>query len=191
MKDDAALVQHALAGFPPAWGEIYARHGGRVRRVCQAFAGLSEAEVQDAVQDTFVRAHAHLAKLRDPSRLRPWLLTIARSRALHRLERRGNEARALAAYASDPVLGARGPRSEAPDPEREARVRIVRDLIAELPDGDIRETIELFYLEGKLSAREIADHLGVGKSTVTMRLERFRARIKRQLAARILRLEES
>ena len=46
--------------------------------------------------------------------------------------------------------------------------------------------VELFYVEGQLSAREIADKLGVGKSAITMRLERFRARVKRELTLRVL-----
>jgi RNA polymerase sigma-70 factor (ECF subfamily) len=42
-------------------------------------------------------------------------------------------------------------------------------------------------VEGELSAREIADRQGVGKSAITMRLERFRARIKRELTARLVK----
>ncbi|MDF1562712.1 MAG: sigma-70 family RNA polymerase sigma factor [Deltaproteobacteria bacterium] len=191
MKDDAALVSEALAGSSPAWREIHARHGGVVLRVCQGFGTLSEAEVQDTVQDTFIRAHQRLGELRDPSRLRPWLLSIARSRALGRLARRASERRALAAFAADPAAGIRAPRADAREVERQTRIELVRELIDALPEGEARTTIELFYLEGELSAREIAERLGVGKSTVTMRLERFRARIKRRLAARLLSLEEA
>src|SRR5207302_3422 len=51
--------------------------------------------------------------------------------------------------------------------------------------GPEKETVRLLYLEGTLSAREIALRMGVGKSAVTMRLERFRARIRAQLAERL------
>ncbi|AKF86584.1 hypothetical protein MFUL124B02_29640 [Myxococcus fulvus 124B02] len=40
--------------------------------------------------------------------------------------------------------------------------------------------------KGSVSAREIAEQMGVGKSAVTMRLERFRGRIKRELLRRVL-----
>ena len=73
--------------------------------------------------------------------------------------------------------------------EVERRVAVVRSLIEELPEGPEKETVRLFYLEGELSAREIADRLGLGKSAVTMRLERFRARVKRELLARLLAAE--
>jgi RNA polymerase sigma-70 factor (ECF subfamily) len=60
----------------------------------------------------------------------------------------------------------------------------VRDVIEGLREGPEKETVRLFYLEGTLSAREIAQRMGVGKSAVTMRLERFRAKVKKQLIAR-------
>jgi RNA polymerase sigma-70 factor (ECF subfamily) len=76
-----------------------------------------------------------------------------------------------------------------PSLELERRVAVVRALIEGLPEGPEKETARLFYLEGELSAREIADRLGLGKSAVTMRLERFRARVKRELLARLLAAE--
>jgi RNA polymerase sigma-70 factor (ECF subfamily) len=69
----------------------------------------------------------------------------------------------------------------------EVDVRIVGDLIARLPEGPEKETARLFYIEGELSAREIAEQMGVGKSAVTMRLERFRARVKRELIIQLAR----
>ena len=59
--------------------------------------------------------------------------------------------------------------------EKEAELRAVREVIDALREGPEKETVRLFYLEGTLSAREIAARMGVGKSAVTMRLERFRA----------------
>jgi RNA polymerase sigma-70 factor (ECF subfamily) len=64
----------------------------------------------------------------------------------------------------------------------------VRRVIASLPEGAEKETVQLFYVEGKLSAREIADRLGVGKSAITMRLERFRAKVKKRVLAEVARL---
>jgi RNA polymerase sigma-70 factor (ECF subfamily) len=64
----------------------------------------------------------------------------------------------------------------------------VRRVIAELPEGPEKETVRLFYLEGELTAREIAERLGVGKSAITMRLERFRAKVKRRVLAEVARL---
>jgi RNA polymerase sigma-70 factor (ECF subfamily) len=75
-----------------------------------------------------------------------------------------------------------------PDPEAGAELELVRRLIDDLPEGPEKETVHLFYVEGTLSAREIAERLGVGKSAITMRLERFRTRVKRRLLAEVARL---
>jgi RNA polymerase sigma-70 factor, ECF subfamily len=77
---------------------------------------------------------------------------------------------------------------EQPDPTADAEIEVVRRLIAELPDGPEKETVHLFYVEGQLSAREIAERLGVGKSAITMRLERFRAKVKKKVLAEVARL---
>ena len=69
--------------------------------------------------------------------------------------------------------------------EKEAELRAVREVIDGLREGPEKETVRLFYLEGTLSAREIALRMGVGKSAVTMRLERFRAKVKAQLFERL------
>jgi len=78
-----------------------------------------------------------------------------------------------------------------PDPlpeaiQREAAAAVVRRLIDDLPEGPEKDTVRMFYVDGTLSAREIAERQGVGKSAVTMRLERFRARVKRELLLRLL-----
>ena len=51
--------------------------------------------------------------------------------------------------------------------------------------GPVFVALRLFYLDGTLSAREIAQRMGVGKSAVTMRLERFRARVRRELCEKL------
>jgi len=189
MSDDELLVASALRGDPSAWRAIYARYHARVRRLCQGFGGLGSGEVEDLVQETFIRAHARIDTLQQANRLRPWLLTIARNQALNRVEKGRREREGARRYLEDPGVGQLAPREDPEAGERAQAVEVVREIIDGLPAGPERETVELFYLEGSLSAREIAEQLGVGKSTVTMRLERFRARVKRRVIARVLRAQ--
>jgi RNA polymerase sigma-70 factor (ECF subfamily) len=177
-------VLRARAGDRVALRALYDRHRPAVFRAARAFASLDAADVDDVVQDAFVRAFGALGRLQDPSRFCPWLLAIARNRALSRLERRHAGADLEEQLAREAV--ALGP-AEGPDAEREARedVALVRRIVDELPDGPEKETVRLFYVEGELSAREIADRLGVGKSAITMRLERFRAKVKARVLAAV------
>jgi len=185
--DDASLVAGALGDDGWAQRSLYDRHRPQVWRLARAFAGLDRDDVDDVVQEAFVRAFRSLRTLKDPARFAPWLLTIARNRALSRLARRraGNElTEELTREAEATCAGD----IELPDPEARAEVEVVRRVIAELPEGPEKETVRLFYLEGELSAREIAERLGVGKSAITMRLERFRAKVKRRVLAEVARL---
>lgn len=189
---DADLVVAARGGDGAALRALYDRHRPAAFRVARAFAQLDEGDVDDVVQDAFVRAFKNLDKLLEPARFGPWLLTIARNRALSRLARR-KTALALEEDLAREAEATGTEESSAPDPDEGREVEVVRRIIADLPEGPEKETVRLFYVEGNLSAREIAARLGVGKSAITMRLERFRARVKRKVLAEVARLrgEES
>jgi RNA polymerase sigma-70 factor, ECF subfamily len=191
-EDDAELVVRASAGDRAAFRTLYDRHRPSVHRLVRAFAALDADEADDVVQDAFVRAFGNIAKLGQPARFSAWLLTIARNRALSRLGRR----RAAERLAQDLTVEASvlaEDISAMPDPGLDAELDVVRRVVAELPEGPEKETVRLFYVEGELSAREIASRLGVGKSAITMRLERFRLKVKRRILAEVARLrgEES
>ncbi|WP_249351159.1 RNA polymerase sigma factor [Corallococcus exiguus] len=182
----ADCIRRAARGDQSACGQLYQRFHGAVRRVAQGSGVLGTAEVEDAVQETFVRAFRELPRLQHPRAFSGWLLTIARHHA-YALSR---GAKAWARVEEDLAreLDTVAP-ALPPSLTLERRVAVVRALIEGLPEGPEKETVRLFYLEGELSAREIADRLGLGKSAVTMRLERFRARVKRELLARLLAAE--
>jgi RNA polymerase sigma-70 factor (ECF subfamily) len=190
-QEDASQVARALAGDAAAFRALYDRHRPSVVRVARGFAELDRDDVDDVVQEAFVRAFQGLAGLKEPARFGPWLLTIARNRALTRLARRRSAQEAVGELEHEARAAEEA--QELLDPTADAEVEVVRRLIAELPDGPEKQTVHLFYVEGKLSAREIAEQLGVGKSAITMRLERFRAKVKKKVLAEVARLrgEES
>jgi RNA polymerase sigma-70 factor (ECF subfamily) len=183
-EEEAALVARAAGGDETAFRELYDRHRPAVFRVARAFASLGPDDVDDVVQEAFVRAFRSLPRLREPERFGAWILTIARNRALSRLAR-DRAAAALAGDLEHEVEAAAD--GVAPEGDVEAELRIVRRIVDDLPEGPEKDTVRLFYVEGRLSAREIAERLGVGKSAITMRLERFRAKVRRRLLAEVAR----
>ncbi len=192
LDDDAALVARAVGGDRRAFRALYDRHRAAVHRLARAFAALDPDEADDVVQDTFVRAFGGIAKLGEPGRFGAWVLAIARNRALSRLGRRRAAEKLSQDLTAEAAVLAQDV-SDVPELGGEAELDVVRRIVAELPDGPEKDTVRLFYVEGKLSAREIASLLGVGKSAITMRLERFRAKVKRRILAEVARLrgEES
>ncbi|MBI5069835.1 MAG: RNA polymerase sigma factor [Deltaproteobacteria bacterium] len=185
--DDASLVARARLGDAGALRAIYDRYRPLLQRVASSFAELDPDDADDVVQESFVRAFRNLGGLAAPERLGAWLVTIARNRSLTRLARR--KARQEMQGELSREVEARGDEvAEMPDPEAALELDVVRRIVAELPEGPEKQTVHLFYVEGQLSAREIAERLGVGKSAITMRLERFRARVKRRVLAEVARL---
>lgn len=78
---DADLVAHARAGDDRAYAAIYARYHRSVHQVARARLG-AQGDPADVVQEAFTAAWRRLDTLRDPDRLHPWLMQIARRTAI-------------------------------------------------------------------------------------------------------------
>jgi RNA polymerase sigma-70 factor (ECF subfamily) len=72
---DAALIAAWQAGDEQAAAELVGRHARALARYLAA-AGAPDAEVEDLVQDTFIRAFRHVDRFRGQCQFRTWLLTI-------------------------------------------------------------------------------------------------------------------
>src|SRR6266478_268448 len=185
---ESVLVGRALSGSPrgrAAEEELYRRYRPAVTRLAASFSELDSDEADDVVQESFVRAFRALGSLKDRARFGAWLFTIARNRARSYLTWRNTHNKAAEEATREAQLLEDHVPAASQALEKEAELRAVREVIDGLREGPEKETVRLFYLEGTLSAREIALRMGVGKSAVTMRLERFRARIRAQLAERL------
>src|SRR5258707_9177534 len=104
---DAELIAAWQSGDERAAAELVRRHARAVARFL-AGAGAPEADLDDLVQETFIRAFRGVASFRSQCQFRTWLLTIG-GNALKDLGRR------LAGRPGGPLarrLGAknRGPR---------------------------------------------------------------------------------
>src|SRR5687768_14860152 len=75
-SDDAVLVARAKGGDRAAFRELYLRHARYVAGAIARWLGQG-ADLDDIVQDTFVRAAERLGTLRSADHVRPWLVTIA------------------------------------------------------------------------------------------------------------------
>ena len=116
-------------------------------------------DAEDAAQDTFVKAIAGLGQLQDASRIRPWLLQIARRVCIDRYRR---------TQTTVPLPDQLPATDRSVDPRLE-RLRVA---LSQLPD-EYREPISLFYLDGSSSAA-VAEALGISENAARQRLCRGR-----------------
>jgi RNA polymerase sigma-70 factor (ECF subfamily) len=175
--DDAALVALHLtgptAGRQPAFAALRRRHKQSIYRLIVAQTGDAD-EALDLVQESFVAAHAALARY-DPARsLRAWLARIAlnKCRDWHRRRRvRRFLTRVLPIEAGERVV------DPAADTEAQAigRDDLAQTLarIARLP-ATLREPLLLCGIDD-LSHAEAAEALGITAKAVELRIRRARA----------------
>jgi RNA polymerase sigma factor (sigma-70 family) len=83
----ARLVRSAGRGDQRAWEALVDRYSGLVWAVARAHR-LSAGDAADVSQTTWLQLVENLGRLRDPSRVGPWLATTARRECL-RLKRGG------------------------------------------------------------------------------------------------------
>lgn len=189
--DDAGLVDLARRRDEAAVRTLVSRHNRRLYRVARGVL-RDDAEAEDVVQETYVRAFTRLDGFRGQASLATWLTRIALNEALGRLRRRRPHAdlAALDAAIADgggPIVF---PMSPAPaGPESEAGRAQVRQLLERavdaLPEG-FRLVFVLREIEG-LSTEETAALLDIRPETVKTRLHRarrlLRLSIERMLSA--------
>src|SRR2546421_5266371 len=72
---DAALIAAWRGGDEPAAAELVRRHARALARFL-AGAGALEADVDDLVQETFIRAFRAVGRFRGQCQFRTWLMTI-------------------------------------------------------------------------------------------------------------------
>ena len=144
--DDAPLAALVRKGDARAFEVLYDRHHAPLLAFCRHMLGSLE-DGEDALQQTFLRAHRALSDRPPPDAVRPWLFAIARNRCRTLLAAR----RESAVVPEDFEPGFDG---LAEDVGRRADLReLVHDL-ARLPE-DQRAALVLFELGGSSHA-EIA-----------------------------------
>jgi len=183
--DMQALATNAVAHDPI----VDMIHGGRHRdalaacarthhvvlgRLCMALLG-SQADADEAVQETLLRAHRAMASYRAEGSVKAWLCGIARHVCAHMLEtrRRGKELLELV-----PPTGVDG------RAEREARdlfalrrrARVLRNALEKLKPSE-RESLALRYV-ADLSHREIAEACGLDEAAARKRISRALDRLR-------------
>jgi RNA polymerase sigma-70 factor (ECF subfamily) len=151
-----------------AWREVEARLRPYVARRVP-----SHVDVDDVLQETFVRMHRGLATLADGERFGAWVYRIAASAIADNLRSRVRHPLASARTNDDAAQV-----DAEPDENLEAELaECVALFVARLP-SPYREAITLTELEG-LTQKDAAEMLGISVSGMKSRVQRGRDRIRR------------
>jgi RNA polymerase sigma-70 factor, ECF subfamily len=163
MNDDE-LIAALAAGDETALRELFARHAPWL--AARLRAALPAAEVEDALQETFLAVWRGAVSYRPRGTPRAWMWVIARNQAALLLRRRGP---ALAVLGEVPHGGL--------DP---AETAMIRADIATALSGPGGEVLRLMYVQDRPVA-EVASLLGIPAGTVKSRAHRARRLLRATL----------
>ncbi len=171
MKADAAgaMIERAATGDEVAFAQIVAAHHQDMARVAYLVSGSLDL-ADDAVQAAWAIAWRRLGTLRDPARLRPWLMSVAANEA--RQMARGDRRRTVRELRVD------APDAGTPAPERAALMDLANAL-GRLDPQD-RALIALRYI-AELDSASIGREMGLSASGSRVRLHRLLARLRKDL----------
>lgn len=182
--DDTCLVQETLAGNQASFQLLVERYQARLFALVRHYT-RNPAEIEDVVQETFLKAYHRLDSFQHQSSFYTWIYRIAVNTVLDFQKKRG---RSPVQVVEDPeiVPGSvqDSPRVVSPDArlEREEIARITQEILADMPE--IFRTVLVMREFEDMAYQDIADVLGISIGTVESRLFRARARFKEKLLQR-------
>jgi RNA polymerase sigma-70 factor (ECF subfamily) len=183
-EKDQNLVQRVQRGDKVAFEMLFTKYQRRVSRLVSRFV-RSEAEVEDIVQESFIKAYRALASFRGDSAFYTWLYRIAVNTAKNHLVSASKRPISLSQFEKndDDDFQEDIFMSDAGTPESELITKQIAETVNksmnELP-ADLREAIMLREIEG-MSYEDIADAMGCPIGTVRSRIFRAREAISEKI----------
>jgi RNA polymerase sigma-70 factor (ECF subfamily) len=167
-----SAIRQAASGDAIAFARIVDAHHADMIRVAYVVSGGSQELADDAVQAAWTIAWQKLGSLRDPERLKSWLVSVAANEARQLCRRQHRRPVVeLDIDAADP--GATDPADTAEDVDLQVAI--------ERLTPDDRALLALRY-EAGLDSTEIGRLAGRPASTIRWRLARVVARLRKELS---------
>lgn len=190
-RDEAQIIASILAGNTHEFHELIRPYERSVYIMALSLLH-SEADAEDAAQETFLKAFRNLARFRGDAKFSTWLISISLNEARSRLRSKKNvkidsldEAPDGPGHVSPALLRDwREIPSEALE-RQEVRL-LLQHAVTDLP-SIYREVFMLRDVE-ELSVNESAEALGITVASVKVRLHRARLMLQKKLAPQLKKL---
>lgn len=168
------LIERLQRGDNAAYAELLSRYQRPLTQFCYRLLG-DWGDVEDVVQEVFVRVHRHVGQYRFRNgAFSTWLFALARNACLDRLRHRQRRPTLPLALAPEPVIFPQ-------ETHNRELAEQVAAAIARLPAAQ-RTALMLAEYEG-LSYSEIAVAMGCSKKAVEARLYRAKQSLRKCLAS--------
>jgi RNA polymerase sigma factor (sigma-70 family) len=176
------LLQASIKGSSEAFEGLVRKYQSLVCAITYSATGDIEKS-EELAQETFVRAWKNLKQLRDQSRFKFWLCSIAKSTIKNYFRNRKRDIIHKAGVISD----AADIPSATPDPSHNLIAKeqqtVVDHALQEIPES-YRQPLVLFYRQEQ-SVSQVAEQLELTEETVRTRLSRGRKMLKQKVTAMV------
>jgi len=165
--------------------EIWRMHASQLLRLTLRITRNRE-DAEDALQDSFLRAHIYLRRFDGRSHIATWLTRIAINSALMILRKRVT---ARQVSIDDPAVSAAAPFDLSPNPEQqyaqlEQKAKVSQHLAA--LRTSLRQALELRTTEQR-SIKQIAEKMGLSLSATKSRIFHAKAALRKSLGSKVSR----
>ena len=184
------MVRRVREGDSGAYRLLVERYQARIHRLVGRVLGPDHGDVDDVVQEVFVKAFFSLGKFREDAMFSTWITRIAINRARDEIKRQSGRVSLDAEPDEEAVRGLRdllstqdSPGHEQDEASETAVSGLVARTVAGLPER-FRVVITLKDMEGH-SYQEVGQILNCSVGTVKSRHARARQRLRTMLAPHV------
>ena len=180
---DSDVVRRILSGEKELYEILLRRNNQKLYRVIRGYIS-DDAEIQDIMQNTYLKAFEKLYQFKYESTYSTWLIRIGINEALARLKEKGkvrNLGANLLNFESNTIL-------EMPDvTQLNPENRIIRQEAKQLLENSIDSlepkyrTVYILRKVEEMSIKEISECMGISTSNVKVRLHRAKNMLKENL----------
>jgi RNA polymerase sigma-70 factor (ECF subfamily) len=182
-ENDHSIIRAVLAGDKDAFAVLAARHAPTLFRVAYRITG-NEADADDAVQESLLRAYRRLPDFELRSEFRTWIYRITVNTALNMINRKQLDTTQRIAEETDPELQQVQLADSAPGPERLLISHEIEAVHAEAMrslTATERTAFVLRHMEDRSTA-EIAEALSIAPNAAKQAVFRAVQKLRRHLA---------
>lgn len=174
-QSDQQLWEQVIGGSETAWAKLVQRYQALVYAVASRMR-LSQPDVADCFQQTWVLLYENRRKLQDPSRLSSWLVTTAKREALRVKRKSGRDP-------GEPEQESQVDENPLPDEEVELleRQAIIQNAIGEIDSRCQKLVNAFFFAEEEAGYEDIAKDLGISLNSLGPIRRRCLDRLKKVL----------
>lgn len=168
-KTDEEIAEHVQQGDSESFGLLMERYQQKITRYARKFLFKNEGDIEDIVQEAFIKAYTNIRAFDTKRRFSPWMYRIAHNEFINAAKKRGRE---KVSYLDLDVIF---PQPVSPE---SAGAELVRTEMRELLEqclGQLkpkyREPLVLYFFE-EMNYKEISEILQIPVSTIGVRLTR-------------------